>query len=287
MMNDFNPSNLVLFKVNNYDYVLHKHVAHKMDLFNSLMDKKNIVIIDIINITWKISPENVNMVFHFINDFSYSKLDKNIGAESCNEIVSFMKYVGIESTFIRKILKNLLKCTTDIVQYVVDCLENKYYDDEFILETLNNHFYWTKNHIDLKNTNELSEISKILKKLNHCSLSIDRKVSIIRNAILCLSKNIISKCRACFCFGLYVGHREYIDDFYQSYGLVFDINLQMSQERDATGEFLIATLRKVKINGACTYVYDPRKDNKMDLVEFIIDDIAKLLLNIRPYDWIY
>ena len=277
-MNDFNPTDLVLFKLNNYDYVLHKHVIHKMDLFNSLMDES--IIIDTINITWKISPENVNIVFHCINDFSYSKLDKNISTESCNEIVSFMKYIGIEFSYIREILKNLLRYTP-IVQYMVDCLENKYYDDEFILGTLTDHFYWTKNCLGSRNTDELSEILKILKKLDFSSLSIDIKFSIIRNVISFLSKDIISKCHACDSFGYYARHYTYIKEFYQSYGLVAsNIDPQISREYDVIGEYLVAILKQVKINGICTYIYNPKKNNKMHLVEIIIDDIAKLLLNI-------
>ena len=266
IMSYFRPDNFISFKLNDSEYTLHKHVIQKMDLFNSLMD--NDIIIDHINIIWDISLENADIVFHCINDLSYAKSYKNINAESCYEIISFMKYVGVDSVHIRQIIINLLSHIY-IIKYIDDYLEKQYHD-EFIMDILTNHVYWSKNFLDLKNVDKSSEILKIVKKLKSTSLSRDIKLKIIVNMISVLGRYLLSSYvyRPSY---LDVIRQKDIDNFYGAFGLTVDVNITVRQ--DDAGILYVQHFYNYGKS-----VYNCPNNKGTGLVEIMIDHAANLLL---------
>lgn len=271
MTNDFGKNSLTSFKLNDINYVLHNYVITKMDLFSSLTDS-NIIMDDEISLTFNISPENANIVFHGINDISYLKSYKNITVKSCREIISFMKYVGIDCNIMRTILKNLLK-HMDIIRYVTDYSEVKNCC-KFELDTLIYHFYWSKNCFCLNDYDVSLEISKMSEKIKFSIFPITVKIDIVKNVIRVLSKDAICKCNSCDRFGLLCWHYGLVNDFYHFYGFTVqmqDISIRWDSGYDGVTKFYV--------KNKCVHNYYIN-DEKMNLVDIIINHIAKLLLNV-------
>ena len=285
-MSDFDQNNLISFKLNNNNYTFYNYIIKKIGLLDSLVQD---VGTDNIDLSWDISLENANLVFHCVFNISYSESCKNISTKSCFEIISFMKYIGMDDDFMRQVVKNLLK-NVYIVQYIYEYSQMSPIC-EFAVDTFSNYFFWDTNCYSLHDIDVLFEISKILKivQVLFSHLSIDLKISIIKNVISILSKNLISNFNALInhdfvivdCQQDYDLYRMDCDEYdglyfsYGYYGCTDPYSLLSVSFRDYNSDIIIES---VTVNSTKIYNIDTHK--KMDLVEIIIDHIAKLLLNI-------
>ena len=256
VVNDFSKDNLISFKLNNIDYTFYSYIIEKIGLFNLLIDCD---CTSGIHLYWDVSPETANSVFRWINDNSYSKFNcKSADAKYCVEIISFMKYLHMDHNIIRKIIKKLLK-DVYIVQYIIDLLDLPLSD--LILDTITDSRYWSNNCfcVDSVNIDIYEEILKVLDKFKPSSIFFDDRLNIIKNSISFLSKNSISQCNG-------IGELGIINAIYQSYNF-----------EGLTCSIKHCPFIKIYYQDKC--IYDNITDKCMKLIDVVIDNIAKLLLD--------
>uniref|UniRef100_A0A6C0C8J4 Uncharacterized protein n=1 Tax=viral metagenome TaxID=1070528 RepID=A0A6C0C8J4_9ZZZZ len=102
-MNDFNPQNATLFKINGIKYLLHNHILKKMVVFNVLEDCDDN---EIIELNWNISPQKVNIVLHIVNSENYKLIIPGDDLSNYLEIIAFMKYLGVSPKIMKKVISH-------------------------------------------------------------------------------------------------------------------------------------------------------------------------------------
>ena len=123
MAHDFSINNMVVFKLSNNstEYALHKHIAAKMDIFNALSDCS--IATNVLEITWDIRPEIVTLALHCLN---YYTTPENIVISTSNEIVLFLKYLGLDSSILDRIIRKIIR-NIDIDQFINELINPSNY----------------------------------------------------------------------------------------------------------------------------------------------------------------
>jgi len=150
MSNKFHPNNIVTFKLNDIPYALHQYILDKLDIFKVIEDCPN----EMINLIWNISPENAEIFFSIIVNDNYDIIRNNDNCiAKCVQIISFAKYVGIDTDDVRMITWSLLHKKT-IVEYIREC-DNLQYDN-----TMSDMFNIMRKDFDKKSAGRLIPILK-------------------------------------------------------------------------------------------------------------------------------
>jgi hypothetical protein len=189
MDNTFTFQNLTTFKLNNIEYVLFNNIMKEMVIFNILFDENNDIFKGkILELNWPVSIEIVDNVFkcmyaswlkhpniteNFLLPFKY--YNKTDCIRYCLEVISFMKYIGIEQSIINIVTQYILK-DMGLESFRIGSSELEYCSDlKYIL--LNNYVCMPKYK---SNSTYISSIPDIL----FLNFPIDFKIEIIKRIII-------------------------------------------------------------------------------------------------------
>jgi hypothetical protein len=173
----FAADNLSTFKLNGTIYIIHNYVLKKMAIFSVLFDENNVFKGDMLELEWSVSKEIVDKVFMYmynesINGNTFIALD----VKYCLEIISFMKYFGVEKNIVDHIIKHLLK-DIDFMTFYNECSNLEFNSEmKYILLTNYELCNWVNGRDQIKHILSLN-------------FPIDFKIELIKKIII-ISENI-------------------------------------------------------------------------------------------------
>jgi hypothetical protein len=188
MNSAFILDNLIVFELNNVKYALPDKILKEMSIFNILFDDDNDVFNkSILKIKWSVTPEIIDNVFKCMynicaglsditENFLFNTMDH---VKYCLDVVSFMKYLGIDCNIINIVIKHILK-GIDAANFCLKCLEFDYCSDMIYILRTN---YMIGEHI--LNSNNIQYFEDI----SSSHFPIDFKIESLKRAIIC-SRNI-------------------------------------------------------------------------------------------------
>jgi hypothetical protein len=125
MHNIFSDDSISKIIINKHVYIIHNYILKKMDIFNVLFDANSNG--KTLEIEWPISIENVNKLLLCIYENNFSSFKENKSLPHCIEIISFMKYVGINEECVIKVCEFM---TPDIFgDFIMECNKIEYDPD--------------------------------------------------------------------------------------------------------------------------------------------------------------
>jgi ribosomal protein L22 len=111
LINDFCREKQTCFKVNGMEYVMYNHIIKEMMIFDTHQNGETF------EITWNISPEKINLVFHFINDKNY-KSENKIDLSNSLNIIGFMRHLNVTEDIMKETIDNIIDDC-----YIIDFLD--------------------------------------------------------------------------------------------------------------------------------------------------------------------
>jgi len=168
-MSKFSSKNIVRFKLNDIEYALYDHIIKDWAIFNVLMDCE---VNDILELKWDISFKNVEAIFSFICEYDF-ELSNQEHMETCIEIISFMRYIGVREALIQEFVRDMTSGGT-IPEYIDQCCKITY-DDSMLCVF----------DVILKNRAEkLGFQNRMFKKICATDFPDEAKIYILRNLII-------------------------------------------------------------------------------------------------------
>lgn len=153
-MNKYISSHITFFKINGREYAIHNFVLEKMAVFAAIFIDK-IDDSNVLELSFPVSEENIEKVFSMVYDFD----EKKICTESIRdalEIVSFMKYLGIDIDTIEEIAKVMIN-SQYISKFIDGCADLESYDTDLLLLSKYTSDYYSES---------INDITKKIKNLN-------------------------------------------------------------------------------------------------------------------------
>jgi hypothetical protein len=223
MNNIFSDTEISKIIINKNVYILHNYVLRKMDLFNVLSDINSRE--KILELEWPISIENINKIFLCMYRDNFSSFTKEKSLSCCIEIISFMKYVGINEKHILNVCNFMTPVTLE--EFIIECNKIEYNSEiKYIYETTYVTLGWTS----------LIAILSISRYLISNNFPIDLKKEIISVAIKSLPE-VINNFNIVFGITYLINNMyhwkrndihketvnlEYIKTFYENLGFTID-----------------------------------------------------------------
>lgn len=106
MISDFSNENMISFKINDTKYTLHNYVLKDTIIHNILNDCS---VSENIELTWNISPKNVDIALHCLHNEEYGKKIYDVDGKMIYEIMTFLKYFGVSHDRICDMIYCLMK----------------------------------------------------------------------------------------------------------------------------------------------------------------------------------
>lgn len=181
MNSKYSPKNLIVFKINDIEYVLPKYITEKMLIFSSTGDLGGEI-----NIQYSISDDIVEKIFNIISGFN--DISKKTPTERLNpgpigdaiEIISFMRYLCVESKIIENVIFELIK--ENPIDLIDVFLNNTYHPEmNFIYECISGRSSFIFSTYDRP-----SEVNKIILKIRD---NLPMELNLI--IVTCLLKKLI------------------------------------------------------------------------------------------------
>jgi len=183
MTNNFDINDMIIFKLSNNPtkYALYKHVAEMMDIFNVVQDCPNTH--EIIEITWEISQENVNLALCCINNM----IIENVALSTYAKIISFLRYVGLNQDMLNKII-NEVTCAIDSIKFIDEfVISSNPGDMMFVFDSRHRLF---KSYGDSSST--YSDLKCVADKIFMSSLPLKIKMSVTKKIMIEIYYDIMS-----------------------------------------------------------------------------------------------
>src|SRR5688500_11637137 len=176
MANDFCARNMTSIKINGIEYVLYNHVLETMAIFNVLSDCETNIMPEII---WNISPDNVNIVLHLVNNDVFA-IDTGDKLSKYIEVIEFMRYLGVRDNILQEYIGVVMGGS--VTKYIDRCKEIPYHD--VMIFIFDNHFCWylVRTH---KNENMITKKFKnLIDKVLCAHFPINFQKKVIKDTIL-------------------------------------------------------------------------------------------------------
>jgi len=103
---------------------MYDHVLKTMMIFNVFIDCDVNMMLEL---NWNISPENIDVVFHIVNDKCYEMVRANDEFSKHLEIVTFMKYLGVQQDIMKETINRMM--SPRIINYINKCKSIAYDDN--------------------------------------------------------------------------------------------------------------------------------------------------------------
>ena len=124
-MSTYTSTNITFFKLNGDTYCIHNFVLEKMSIFNVIFEDK-IADSTMLELTFPVSNDAIKNVFGIMYcspiQFSSNEIKYAL------EVVSFMKYLGIDVNIVTDVSKCLMK-DKEINEFINACQHIKYHPD--------------------------------------------------------------------------------------------------------------------------------------------------------------
>jgi hypothetical protein len=142
-MSEFDADNITYFKINTKRYGLHNFVIADLDVFSCIFIDKINDLDNILEITFDISAELIENVFHLLYDSKKIYLFDNMLVKDVVQTILFMKYFGLSISMIESVTKSVANNTSTYIDtFITECKEVTYIPEllQFISKCRNDGF---------------------------------------------------------------------------------------------------------------------------------------------------